>query len=119
MPDFGEGKAVIQDAFIEYTRFAEAQLRVGKFREPVGLEMLQSAANLLFVERGLPTNIVPIRDVGAQLSGLLFNGVLSYQVGVFNGVRDGASGDTDNNDAKDVAARLWLQPFKLTKIAPL
>jgi phosphate-selective porin OprO/OprP len=119
MPDFGEGKVVLQDAYIEYTHFAEAQLRVGKFREPVGLEMLQSASNLLFVERGLPTNIVPIRDIGAQLSGIFFKGVVSYQIGIFNGVRDGSSGDIDNNDDKDVAARLWLQPFKLTNIAAL
>ncbi len=119
MPDFGEGKVVLQDAFIEYTHFAGAQLRVGKFREPVGLEMLQSAKDLLFVERGLPTNLVPIRDVGAQLSGIFFNGLLSYQIGIFNGTRDGASSDIDNNDDKDVAARLWLQPFGSTKIAAL
>lgn len=119
MPDFGDGKAVLQDAFIEYTRYEAAQFRVGKFREPVGLEMLQSAKDLLFMERGLPTNIVPIRDVGAMLSGQFMGGVLNYQVGIFNGVRDGASGDSDNNDDKDVAGRLWVQPFKLTKIAAL
>jgi phosphate-selective porin OprO/OprP len=73
---------------------------------------LQSANDLLFVERGLPTNLVPNRDVGIQLSGAFLDKAINYQVGVFNGVNDGGSGDFDNNDDKDVAARVWVQPFK-------
>ncbi|HMJ05454.1 MAG TPA: porin [Chthoniobacterales bacterium] len=112
MPDFGGGSAVLQDAYLEYTRFEGAQLRVGKFKEPVGLERLQSASDNLFVERGLPTDLVPNRDVGVQLSGAFFEKTLTYQLGLFNGVVDGGSGDLDNNDEKDIAARVWLQPFQ-------
>ena len=112
MPDFGGGNAVLQDAYLEYTRYEAAQLRAGKFKEPVGLERLQSASDLLFVERGLPTNLVPNRDVGVQLSGAFLDKALTYQIGVFNGVTDGGSGDFDNNDDKDFAARIWIQPFK-------
>jgi len=116
-PDFGNGAAVLQDAYLDVRFVPELKLRGGKFKEPVGLERLQAENNQLFVERGLPTNLVPNRDVGLQLFGDL--GVVSYAVGAFNGVADGASADTDPNDGKDVAGRLFVQPFSKTEIESL
>src|SRR4051794_28800558 len=111
MPDFGQGTTVLQDAYME-ARFNPAfRVRAGKFKPPVGLERLQSGADLLFVERALPTNLVPNRDLGVQISGDFAGGITSYQVGVFNGVLDGGSGEGDTNDDKVAAARLFFQPF--------
>lgn len=111
---------LLQDAYVNIHYWPEAQLQIGKFKEPVGLERLQSGANLLFVERGFPTQLVPNRDVGIQLHGQLWKGALNYAVGVFNGTADGGSGDieTADND-KDVAARLFAHPFKNTSIESL
>src|SRR2546426_224019 len=67
----------------------------------------------------LPTNLVPNRDVGAQLHGDLWDGAASYAVGVFNGVPDLGNGDLDNNDGKDFAGRLFALPFKNTSFEPL
>jgi phosphate-selective porin OprO/OprP len=116
MPDFGEGRAALQDAYVEFRYFPKAALRAGKFKTPFGLERLVSATDLLFVERGLPTAIVPNRDLGLQVSGDLAGGRLNYAVGVFNGVVDGGSADGDVNDAKDYAIRLFARPF-LTSLA--
>jgi phosphate-selective porin OprO/OprP len=81
---------------------------------------LQSGANLLFVERGFPTQLIPNRDVGFQLQGDLFGGALSYAAGVFNGVADGGSGDFETaDDDKDAAGRIFTHPFKNTGIGPL
>ncbi|MFL6235084.1 MAG: OprO/OprP family phosphate-selective porin [Thermoanaerobaculia bacterium] len=111
MPDFGGGTTVLQDAYME-ARFNPAfRVRAGKFKPPVGLERLQSATDLLFVERALPTNLVPNRDLGVQVGGDLAGGVVSYALGVFNGVPDGSSADADTNNDKDVAGRLFFQPF--------
>jgi phosphate-selective porin OprO and OprP len=111
MPDFGAGQTVLQDAYVE-GRFSPAfRIRAGKFKPPVGLERLQSGADILFVERSLPTNLVPNRDLGVQIAGDLAGGVASYQVGVFNGVVDGGIADADTNSEKDLAARLFFQPF--------
>ena len=71
---------------------------------------------MLFVERGLPTNLVPNRDVGAQIHGDLFDGAFTYAFGAFNGVVDGGSGDLDNNDSKEFAGRLFGFPFKASSI---
>ncbi len=116
MTDFGGGTASVQDAYSEARFLPELKLRVGKFKPPVGLERLQSGAALLFVERGLPTNLVPNRDVGVQLAGDLWDSALSYQLGVFNGVPDLGSADLDAFDDKDFAARIFAQPFKATDI---
>jgi phosphate-selective porin OprO/OprP len=87
---------------------------------PFGLERLQSATAILFIERTLASTLAPIRDVGVQLHGELGGGVAAYAVGVFNGAAlDGASADTDLNDGKDVAGRLFLQPFKKSKTKTL
>jgi phosphate-selective porin OprO and OprP len=111
MPDFGEGQTRLFDGYVEARFTPAAKLRAGKFKPPVGLERLQSATDIVFVERALPSNLVPNRDVGVQLSGDLAAGRLNYAVGVFNGVADGGSGDTDTDDSKDAAARLFATPF--------
>lgn len=111
MPDFGGGQTVLQDAYMEARLTPAFRIRAGKFKPPVGLERLQSGADLLFVERGLPTNLVPNRDLGVQLGGDVAGGVFNYAVGVFNGVADLGNGDNDTNSDKDVAARLFFQPF--------
>jgi phosphate-selective porin OprO/OprP len=112
MPDFGAGSAVLQDAFLDVKYGTGLRLRVGKFKVPVGLERLQSGASLVFVERALPTALVPNRDVGVQVHGELTGGVLAYAVGLFNGGPDGGGADLDVNDSKDLAARVFVSPFK-------
>src|SRR6185295_8771331 len=111
MPDFGAGTTVLQDAYLDARFTPSFKVRAGKFKVPVGLERLQSGSDILFVERGFPTNLVPNRDLGIQVHGDLATGTVNYQVGVFNGVPDGASADVDSDSGKDVAARLFFQPF--------
>jgi phosphate-selective porin OprO and OprP len=94
-------------------------LRTGKFKSPIGLERLASATELLFVERALPTSLVPNRDIGVQLFGDVAANTLSYAVGVFNGVPDGGSADIDDSSGKDVVARVFATPFRNGKQAAL
>ena len=110
MPDFGGGTTVVQDAYLDARFRPTLRVRAGKFKPPVGLERLQSATDIVFAERALPTNLVPNRDVGVQLHGELGGGLFSYALGAFNGVPDGGSADADANESKDVAARIWFRP---------
>jgi len=112
MPDFGVGTTVLQDAWLDVNYSPKARVRAGKFKAPVGLERLQSATAITFVERAYPTALVPNRDVGLMLHGELAGGVVAYAAGLFNGAPDGGSVDLDTNDGKDVAGRLFLSPFK-------
>ena len=119
MPDFAGSKLVLQDAYVDVNYVREARLQIGKYKPPVGLERLQSARTLLFVERGLPTNLVPQRDTGVQLHGDVLNGAFTYALGVFNGVPDLGNGDTDTNSDKDFAGRVFAQPLKNSGVPPL
>ena len=112
MPDFGGASPVIFDAYWEGKFVPQFTVRAGKFKPPVGLERLQSATDIAFAERGLPTNLVPSRDIGLQVGGDIAEGVLAYQLGVFNGVPDLANGGDDLSDAKDFIGRVFVQPFK-------
>lgn len=112
MPDFGGGTATVQDAHVDARPLRELSFRVGKFKAPFGIERLVSAPNLLFVERAFPTLLAPNRELGAQVYGELWDGALSYAVGVFNGVPDGGSTDGDTDEGKDVIGRVFAHPFR-------
>lgn len=118
MPDFGGGQSEIYDAFLEARLAPSARLRIGKFRPPLGLERLQSARDLVFLERAAPTLLVPNRDVGVQLGGALAGGRIEYQIGAFNGVVDGGRADFAEGDGEELAARLVWRPFAGSPGAP-
>ena len=117
MPDFGQGQTVLQDLFLDVKFKPGAKIRAGKFKIPFGLEQLQSESDILFVEKALPTLLVPNRDTGVQVSGDLWKGSLNYAVGVFNGAVDGGNLDIDDNNGKDFASRIFARPFRNGKSA--
>jgi phosphate-selective porin OprO/OprP len=110
-PDFGGGTTVLQDAYLGVEIGPWLKFRFGKYRPPFGLERLQPTSNLGFVEFGLPTLLTPNRDVGAMAYGDLFQGIVGYAGGVFNGVADNASGDLDTDSEKEFVGRVYLRPF--------
>jgi len=84
----------------------------------VGLERLQPDQFNRFMELGLPSDLVPNRDLGVEIGGDLLGGTFGYAIGEFDGVTDGSSTDTnsnpdaDSNDGrKDTEARIFTQPF--------
>jgi phosphate-selective porin OprO/OprP len=118
-PDFGGGTTVLQDAYLDVRFTPKLRFRAGKIKTPFGIERLQSGQSLLFVERALPNNLVPNRDVGLQVHGELAQGAVGYQAAILNGVPDGGSVDLDTNDGKDLAGRLFFQPWKSSGTSPL
>jgi phosphate-selective porin OprO/OprP len=114
-PDFGQGKTVIQDAYVAARFLPQFQVTAGKFKAPVGLERLQSANDIRFVSRAFPTSLAPNRDLGLQVAGTLLDDRLNYAVAWTNGVNDGSStdsfGDADTNSGKEWSARLFTLPF--------
>lgn len=109
-PEFGNGSVVLFDAYGDLKMNRFATIRGGKFKTPLGLEMLQNDTELTFIERALPSDLVPNRDEGFQLFSDL-GGRVTYQVAVLNGANDGTSIDTDTNDGKDIVARVFATPF--------
>jgi phosphate-selective porin OprO/OprP len=119
MPDFGQNNPQIQEAYMEWRTFSFAKLRVGKFKEPVGLEALRSDRDLTFAERSMASDLVPLRYMGAQIGGSIFLNSIAYEVGYFNGSNDGSNGNFQWIHDNEVAARLFVQPFATTGIGAL
>ncbi|MBI3526695.1 MAG: porin [Betaproteobacteria bacterium] len=111
MPDFGNGQT-IQEEYVEARLDPAFNIRAGKFKSPVGLERLQLDSENEFIERALPTNLAPNRDVGLQFAGSVFSNTVSYQLGIFDGVYDNGLSDGDDNNGKDGVGRIFLEPFK-------
>jgi phosphate-selective porin OprO/OprP len=107
------GTVQLLDAYVDANLWPELRFRAGKFKSPTGLERLQNPAWLQFAERAFPTNLVPNRDIGAQLFGDLFDGTLSYQAGAFDGAVDGGNiNNSTQNSHVNFAGRLFAHPFK-------
>lgn len=118
-PDFAGSTLVVQDAYVDTVFAPQFRIRAGKGKTPFGFERLHPAANMLFMERALPTALAPNRDLGVQVLGDISGGVVSYLGGVMNGVADGASGDVETNDGKDISGRFIVKPFVRDPDSPL
>ena len=108
-----QGRVQTPDAFGEWDYFSGFRIRLGKFKSPLGLEMLQATQNLSFMERSLTRNLLPNRDLGAMIWGMFNHGLLEYQVGVFNGVPN-ANFYTESaatTSGKTMEARVFARPF--------
>ena len=117
MPDFGQYNPQIQEAYLELKTLPFAKLRVGKFKEPIGLEVLQSDRYLKFPERSMASDLVPLRYIGAQLSGDILKDSITYEGGYFNGSSDGSNGVfTQWAHGNEGVGRIFLRPFAATKV---
>ena len=113
VPEFGGGSPAIVDANFSWTVTPALQFKFGRFKSPVGLELLQSDSWTFFDERSIVTNLVPNRDLGVLVSGDVLGGKLNYTAGIVGGVADGASTtNSDFDNEKDIVGRLWASPFK-------
>src|SRR5215469_14595971 len=119
MPDFGQNNPQIQEAYVEWKTFSFAKVRAGKFKEPIGLEVDRSDRDLMFAERSLVSDLLPLRYMGAEINGSVFSNSITYAAGYFNGSSDGSNGNFQWIPANEFAGRVFLLPFSRTKISVL
>ncbi|HUZ94127.1 MAG TPA: porin [Edaphobacter sp.] len=118
MPDFGEGKSVIQEVFVDYAFGPAATLEVGKFKTPIGLEVLRADRDMTFVERSTASGLAPVRDLGVQLAGSLQDSSIHYALGFFSGTEDGSNANFEWTGSKEGVARVLYEPFAGKHDAP-
>jgi len=121
MPELA-GTVRILDAWADLSFGSNHYLRVGKIKQTVGLERLQSFSKTLFLERGLPSVLTATRDIGIAFNGIDNNQHYNWTLGVYNGALD----DTDlvgnvnlSNGDFDFGVRLELTPWKQSKTSAL
>jgi phosphate-selective porin OprO and OprP len=93
------------DIFINWHQFPWAQVKMGQWKAPFGLEQLTPDPNLIIIERSLPTGaITPERQIGVQLWGKPLAVIwpdhadlLTYYAGIFNGNGRNITNNDNNN----------------------
>ena len=106
------------DIFINWHGIPEANIKVGQWKAPFGLEQLTPDATIYTIERSLPTGaLTPERQIGAMLWGKPLTNVLpeqkdlvTYYAGMFNG--NGRNFNNNDNNEFMYVGRLELLPFK-------
>src|SRR5712692_6392128 len=105
------------DIFINWHQFPEAQIKIGQWKAPFGLEQITPDTSLFTIERSLPTGaITPERQIGAQIWGKPFTNIwpeekdlLTYYAGIFNG--NGRNTTVNDNNNFMAVGRLELLPW--------
>src|SRR5213595_3993338 len=93
------------DIWLNWHPFPGAQIKIGQYKAPFGLEQLTPDTQLLTIERTLPTGaITPDRQIGAELWGKPFTNIwpeqkdlVTYYAGIFNGNGRNITVNDNNN----------------------
>src|SRR5438552_14251762 len=93
------------DIFVNWHQFPWAQIKVGQWKAPFGLEQTTPDTSLYIIERSLPTGaITPERQLGIQLWGKPLASIwpeqkdlLTYYAGIFNGNGRNITNNDNNN----------------------
>jgi phosphate-selective porin OprO and OprP len=120
--DFGKGTTTLLDAYGNIHPLPGnnmANLRVGEFKIPVGVERWLPESDLPFVERGQTTNLVPYRDIGAMIYGQPVSDQVEYYLGVTNGAPDLVANTTVGDSSKDFVGRVMVRPLVWTGLPDL
>jgi phosphate-selective porin OprO/OprP len=115
----GYGSLDILDSWVDFNfapKYKEQfQFRVGRMKTPFTYEYIKiSESDLIAPERSLFVgNFADNREEGAMVHGRVFDGIMEYYVGVFNGQRRSFQ---DFNNSKDVLSFFNFRPFVNTDI---
>ena len=124
--DFGAGDGLsgnrtgfsATDIFVNWHQFPEANIKVGQWKAPFGLEQITPDTKIFTIERSLPTGaLTPERQIGVQIWGKPLTNLwpeqkdlLTYYAGIFNG--NGRNITTNDNNNFMYVGRLELLPWQ-------
>ena len=123
--EFAGATPKLLDAYTTYKIADFLKVTAGQFKVPFSYESLQSDADLEFIDRTQVVNALAARstdvignqngrDLGAELTGSFAKLSDHYLFDYYFAVLNGAGYDvaTDNNNHKDIAARLSIHPIQ-------
>lgn len=114
--NFAESRVALLDAYVEADLVpgGALTLRAGKFAPPLSEERLTPIPALPFVQPSVSAFLLPLREIGVQILGNGFGGIVAYNLALVNGGIAGSSLETDSDSGKDLMARILLRPFRTT-----
>ena len=112
---------VFRDAYVFFDYIPYARVTIGQYLTPFGDEVWRAPFEVPVINYAMASTFIQIptsRSLGVMLSGKYQNMVSDlpvgggYAVSLINGpVASGTTTGTDDNDAKDVIGRAWINPF--------
>ncbi len=112
-PEFstGSGAHRVFDAWVQIGLDPAFNIKAGKFKTGAALE---GPDNRHFIEASFTNQLLPNRDIGAEILGTIADGLLDYRLGLFNGAANGDWNTATGNGDRDFtfSGRLTATPFK-------
>lgn len=120
-PGLHGGNPYLLDAFVTYAPLGKyLKFSIGQFKSPFSLELNTPCYALNTINRATVTNELagPFRDMGIMLLGSsdsLFGikDLFTYQFAIMNGT---GINTVDDNQSKDIVARLVISPWEWIKV---
>jgi phosphate-selective porin OprO/OprP len=107
-----------RDVYVNFRYFKDAQIKIGKFKMPFGMEETTPSFKLDFVYRSrISDTLAPAREKGIMVHGRLFERGFSYEFGYFR--EDGENARTFDNQGTGrhaFAGRVTGRPFRLLPV---
>jgi len=105
-----------KDVNVNLTFIKNAQIQIGKFKVPFGLDELTGVTHNDFIYRSLGANyLAPARDIGVQVHGRFFKHGLNYWAGVFQHDGDNARSKKIQGGDATFAGRVTGAPLRAVK----
>jgi phosphate-selective porin OprO/OprP len=100
------GRPSFMDVWLEVRRLhGGSNLRIGQYRQPIGMTAMTSVRELMFLERPLPFALVPFRQTGAMLHGTALDDAMSWAVSGFRFPTDFFGGNVGDSGGYGFATR--------------
>jgi phosphate-selective porin OprO/OprP len=107
-------KSKWKDVNVNLTYIKTAQIQIGKFKIPFGLDELTGVTHNDYVYRSLGANyLAPARDIGAMAHGSVRKRGFTYATGVFAHDGDNAQSTKIQGGDQTFAGRVTARPFQL------
>ncbi|HLY10958.1 MAG TPA: porin, partial [Planctomycetota bacterium] len=106
--------AIPEQAWVEWKHFDEFRLQFGQFKSPNEAESIESPLFQEVVNRSPMSRFVENWELGMQAYGSIWESLFTYQVALMNGrghLANGGKGLVDDNDGKEVDARMTAAPW--------
>lgn len=109
----GGSSRLLEHAYFNYRLLDEVQLLAGQTKVPFGRQWLNGSGGQQLVDRSTASDVFrPGYDAGVKLSGDLFGGLSTYEIGAYGGAGQSATRAANGSNTNTaLAARVTANPF--------
>jgi phosphate-selective porin OprO/OprP len=102
-----------KDVYVNLSYINDAQIQIGKFKIPFGLDQMTGVTQNDYIYRSLGANyLAPSRDIGGMVHGRVFRRGLNYWAGVFRHDGDNARSKKIQGGDRTFAGRVSVTPLR-------